>query len=55
MKVYELTREEFDDYIKTHHKDLFDEVLYADNPSEYYKVLCRLKEVMEEDVYGRTN
>ena len=50
MKVYELTVEEFNEYINTQHKDLFDEVLDADNPLEYYKVLCKLKDIMEEEV-----
>ena len=50
MKVYELTREEFDAYIKKHHEHLFDEVLYADSILECYKVLCALKEIMEEEV-----
>ena len=50
MKVYELSREEFDEYLKIHHNELLDEMLEAESPTEMYKIICKIKVILEEEV-----
>ena len=50
MKVYELTREEFEEYMEKYRQELDDDMLYAETPADMYKVTCRLKEILEEEV-----
>ncbi len=50
MKVYELSREEFEEYMEKYRPEFDDMLIDAELPADIYKVLCKLKDILEGEV-----